>query len=88
MCPYSEFSCSVFSRIRFEYSIQMQARKTPNMDTFLAVTLSHKLGRFLKTPPKKLAKSLPETFLKVAPVALFDATYIVIIYITAGNWLN
>ena len=58
------------------------------MDNFHAVTLSYKFDRFLETPPKKLAKSLPEAFLKVAPLALFDATYIVIMYITAEDRLN
>ena len=46
------------------------------------------IDRFLETPPKKLAKSLPEPFFKVAPVALFDATYVVIIYTTAEDRLN
>ena len=36
-CPYSEFFWFVFSRIQSEYG-KIQTRKTPNMDTFYAVS--------------------------------------------------
>ena len=40
-CPYSEFFCSVFSRIQCKWGKTRTTRKTPNIGNFYALFSTH-----------------------------------------------